>query len=177
MCGIGQSEAPVSTSFSFWNRPFDSGQREAPPFKFLANETKNQAKSGMRHPTQNPLLQTPLWAVLTGVRPFSGPPLPFCLPPVIAARPIVLSIGAESPGWWGCRSVQPDPGTPSPISVWPHHGRNPGSWKFQKHKNLKNFSNLFGTKKKVVGKGRFGLVGFLPEDRKWFWVRLFEGQS
>jgi hypothetical protein len=38
-----------------------------------------------------------VWAMLTGARPFSGPPLPFCLP-VIAARPIVLSIGAESSG-------------------------------------------------------------------------------
>jgi hypothetical protein len=38
-----------------------------------------------------------LEAMLTGARPFSGPSLPFCLP-VIAARSIVLSIGAES---WG----------------------------------------------------------------------------
>jgi hypothetical protein len=36
-------------------------------------------------------------AMLTGARPFSGPSLPFCLP-VIAARSIVLSIGAESSG-------------------------------------------------------------------------------
>jgi hypothetical protein len=36
-------------------------------------------------------------AMLTGTRPFSGPPSPFCLP-VIAPRPIVLSIGAESSG-------------------------------------------------------------------------------
>jgi hypothetical protein len=36
-------------------------------------------------------------AMLMGARPFSGPSLPFCLP-VIAARSIVLSIGAESSG-------------------------------------------------------------------------------
>jgi hypothetical protein len=38
-----------------------------------------------------------LLAMLTGARPFSGPSLPFCLP-AIAARLIVLSIGAESSG-------------------------------------------------------------------------------
>ena len=75
-----------------------------------------------------------------------------------------------------CRAYQPDPGAPWPISGWPH-GRNPGSWKLQKHKNLQNFLNLFGTRRKVVGKDRFSLVDFLPEVRKWFWVRLFEGQT
>ena len=40
------------------------------------------------------------------------------------------------------------------------------SWKLQKHKNLKNFSNLLGTKRKVVGKGRFSLLDFLPEVKK-----------
>jgi hypothetical protein len=54
---------------------------------------------------------------------------------------------------------------PLPISGWPH-GRNSGSRKLQKHKNLKNFSNPFGTKKKVVWKGRVGLVDFLPKVRK-----------
>jgi hypothetical protein len=35
-----------------------------------------------------------------------------------------------------------------------------------KTQNLKNFLNLFGTRRKVVGKGRFSLVDFLPEVRK-----------
>jgi hypothetical protein len=39
----------------------------------------------------------PLAAMLTGTRPFLGLSLPFCLP-VIATRPIVLSIGASRSG-------------------------------------------------------------------------------
>jgi hypothetical protein len=57
--------------------------------------------------------------------------------------------------------------TPWPISGWPHD-LNPSSLKLQKHKNLKNFSNLPGTKRKVVGKGRFSLRDFLPEVIKLF---------
>ena len=40
------------------------------------------------------------------------------------------------------------------------------SRKLQKHKILKNFPKPFGTKRKVVGGGRFSLVDFLPEVRK-----------
>jgi hypothetical protein len=42
----------------------------------------------------------------------------------------------------------------------------PARENFKTHKNLKNFLNLFGTRRKVVGKGRFSLVDFLPEVRK-----------
>jgi hypothetical protein len=35
-----------------------------------------------------------------------------------------------------------------------------------KNTNLKYFSNPFGTKRKIVGKGRFGLVDFLREVKK-----------
>jgi hypothetical protein len=34
--------------------------------------------------------------------------------------------------------------------------------KLRKHELLKNPPNPFGTKRKVVGEGRFGLVDFLP---------------
>jgi hypothetical protein len=102
--------------------------------------------------------------MLTGTRPFSGPPLPFCLP-VIATRPIVLSTGAESSGQWGL------PTRTSRLPIWVPLDRFwvglvaeiPARKNFKKHKNLKNFSNPFGTKRKVVGKGRFSLVEFLPE--------------
>jgi hypothetical protein len=48
---------------------------------------------------------------------------------------------------------------------WPHD-LNFSSRKLQKHKNFKNFKKPFGTKRKVVGKGRFSFVDFLPEVRK-----------
>jgi hypothetical protein len=51
---------------------------------------------------------------------------------------------------------------PRLISGWPHD-LNPSSQKLQKHKIIKNFPNPFGTKRKVVGKGRFSLLDFLPE--------------
>jgi hypothetical protein len=38
--------------------------------------------------------------------------------------------------------------------------------KLRKHELLKNPPNASGTKKKVVGKGRFSFVDFLPEVRK-----------
>jgi hypothetical protein len=49
------------------------------------------------------------------------------------------------------------------LASWP---RNPGSGKLQKHKDLKKNSDPFGTKRKVVRKGQFSLVDFLPEVRK-----------
>jgi hypothetical protein len=73
-----------------------------------------------------------------------------------------------------CRFVPHQKIIPRPISGWPHD-LNPGSQKLQKHKIIKNFPNPFGAKRKVVGKGRFGLVDFLPEVRKKISVRLFEG--
>jgi hypothetical protein len=42
----------------------------------------------------------------------------------------------------------------------------PARENFKKHKNLKNFLNLFGARRKVVGKGQFNLVDFLPEVSK-----------
>jgi hypothetical protein len=54
----------------------------------------------------------------------------------------------------------------------------PARESFKNTKTSKNFQNLFGTtKRKVVGKGRLSLVDFLPEVRKRFLVRPFEGQS
>jgi hypothetical protein len=38
--------------------------------------------------------------------------------------------------------------------------------KLRKHELLKNPPNPFGTKRKVVGKGRFSLIDFLPRSLK-----------
>jgi hypothetical protein len=69
-------------------------------------------------------------AMLTGARPFSGPPLPFCLPlPVMATRSKIFSIGAD---WIHSRGLAPPPppsGGPRAPPALPRspNGTNRGS--------------------------------------------------
>jgi hypothetical protein len=106
--------------------------------------------------------------MLTGTRPFSGLPLPFCLP-AIATRPIVFINRRGIIGLVGFAVPH------NPIRASLDRFRVGLMAEILARENFKSTktsktsqTNPFKTKRRVVGKGRFSLVDFLPEVRKYF---------
>jgi hypothetical protein len=95
-------------------------------------------------------------AMLAGTHPFSGPPLPFCLP-VIATRPIIFVSRRGITGL--VKFIDPGNASRAPLGrLWVSFvTETPARKTFKSTKTSETSEN-----------GRFGLVGSLPEVRKPF---------